>query len=250
MPEVLLSQYSTLIFFLLALGVVVVMFAHSHLSSKKKPNHPYLANPLMVDPKTELMPIEELEGYYREALAKTYDHYKQTFDDHTQKAEAEFIQYLAELQVRAQQTDNLIESVKKERIDTLFDTLEKRLASVIDETVKKTLSTIEKDLEDSHQAVQDYTNKQLSLIDQNAIDLLEKTLSIVLIKKMSLRDQLDLVYEALEKAKLEKFLSGSQMAAMPEQQVDTPQVDQTIAQGQQTDITKIWTAAMPRSKPS
>lgn len=186
------------------------MFTHHHLGTKKSPEH--FKNPLEVDPHTQTMPIEELEDYYRHALQKTFDQYKQKFEQNSEKAEGEFVQFLADLQVRAQQTDNLIESVKKERIDTLFNTLENRLTTVIDETVTRTLATIQKELEDSHIAVQTYTNKQLSLIDQNAIDLLEKTLSIVLIKKMSLRDQLDLVYEALEKAKLEKFLSSSQVA--------------------------------------
>ena len=216
MPELLISQYSVLIFFLLTLGVMVVMFSHHHLSSKKGSSHPH--NPLEVDPHTQTLPIDELESYYREALSKTYNNYKEKFEQKAEKAEGEFVQFLADLQVRSQQTDSLIESVKKERIDTLFDTLETRLSTVIDETVTKTLATIQKELEDSRKNVQEYTNKQLSLIDQNAIDLLEKTLSIVLIKKMSLRDQLDLVYEALEKAKLEKFLSGAQTAAIPTQE--------------------------------
>ncbi len=42
--------------------------------------------------------------------------------------------------------------------------------------------------------------------DENIIAMMEQTLSIVLAKKLSLKDQLDLVYEALEKAKVEKFV--------------------------------------------
>ena len=51
-----------------------------------------------------------------------------------------------------------------------------------------------------------YKRQQLNLIDEHIIAVLERTLSIVLAKKLSLEDQVDLINEALEKAKTEKFI--------------------------------------------
>jgi hypothetical protein len=46
----------------------------------------------------------------------------------------------------------------------------------------------------------------MNVIDENIMAMLEKTLSLVLAKNLDLKDQMDLVYESLEKAKAEKFV--------------------------------------------
>lgn len=128
------------------------------------------------------------------------------FATQAQQAEKEFIAYMADLKTRSEQTQSMIDSIIRDKFTALFGTLEQNLSSVMTQTIQHTLATIQQQLEDSRMAVDTYQKKQLDLIDQNIIDLLEKTLSVVLIKKLSLKDQLDLVYEALEKAKIEKFL--------------------------------------------
>jgi hypothetical protein len=51
-----------------------------------------------------------------------------------------------------------------------------------------------------------YKVQQMNVIDENIMAMLEKTLSLVLAKNLDLKDQMDLVYESLEKAKAEKFV--------------------------------------------
>ena len=47
----------------------------------------------------------------------------------------------------------------------------------------------------------------IKIVDENIIEILEKTLRIALGKKMSLADQSALIYKALEEAKKEHALS-------------------------------------------
>ena len=46
----------------------------------------------------------------------------------------------------------------------------------------------------------------MNIIDENIVAMLEKTLSLVLAKNLNLRDQMELVYESLERAKTDSFL--------------------------------------------
>ena len=47
----------------------------------------------------------------------------------------------------------------------------------------------------------------MTLLNNNIVAMLEKTLSLVISKKLTLKDQVDLVYEALEEAKIERFIT-------------------------------------------
>lgn len=71
---------------------------------------------------------------------------------------------------------------------------------------QRSVQSIELELKAARQLIETYKQQQLKVIDENVIAMLEKTLSLVLTKKISLQDQVELVYEALEKAKAEKFI--------------------------------------------
>ena len=74
------------------------------------------------------------------------------------------------------------------------------------QTESKTATSIELELKASRELIETYKTQQLKLIDENIVAMIEQTINIVLGKKLSLKDQLDLIYEALEKAKIEKFI--------------------------------------------
>src|SRR3989344_5617881 len=58
----------------------------------------------------------------------------------------------------------------------------------------------------ARQLIDSYKSQQMAIVDENIVAVLERTLNLVLKQKLTLKDQMDLVAEALEKAKLEKFL--------------------------------------------
>ena len=118
------------------------------------------------------------------------------------------IQFMKDLQKRSLEFEESSNAATEKRINETFGHLETRLTDFLMQTEQKTTASIELELKATREMIETYRQGQLKLIDENIIAMLEKTLSIVLAKKLSLKDQIDLVYESLEKAKSEKFING------------------------------------------
>ncbi|MBI2330000.1 hypothetical protein HYU94_01275 [Candidatus Daviesbacteria bacterium] len=144
----------------------------------------------------------KLEADFQKNLAGTLKASKQTITT----AQNQLLLFMTDLQKRSAEFEEASKISGQERINQLFDRVENKLADFLVQTAQKTTSSIELELKAGRQLVETYKNEQLKLIDENIIAMMEQTLNIVLGKKLSLKDQLDLVYEALEKAKIEKFV--------------------------------------------
>jgi hypothetical protein len=224
LPELFYTQSLTLIFFLLVVIVLIVAFIHHYLQEKiasHRPPHQLVHDHVNTAsfPHPTDGEVDDLESYYKDHLEEVATNLQKRFDSDIQKATESFMQYLDELKVKADQTQSILDAAKTDRVNAIFTHMEQTMAAVVDKAVTQSIASIQLDLETSKKSVEDYTKKQLSIVDQNIIDLLERTLSLVLVKKLSLREQLDLVYEALEKAKAEGFLAlptqGTIAAAEP-----------------------------------
>lgn len=117
------------------------------------------------------------------------------------------IKYMESLQKRAEEFETSYQQSATQRIQELFDNVENRVAEFLIQTEQKSTYSIELELKAVRQLIETYRVQQLKLIDENIVAMMEQTLNIVLGKKLSLKDQLDLVYEALERAKIEKFIT-------------------------------------------
>lgn len=135
----------------------------------------------------------------------------------TQKLEAEYqkkleetqeqlMQYMAGLQERSKEFEEASQKAIQDRINQIFANLEERMGQFLITAESKTTSSIELELKSARQLIETYKSQQLKLIDENILAMMEQTLNLVLGKKLSLKDQLDLIYEALEQAKGEKFI--------------------------------------------
>lgn len=136
----------------------------------------------------------------RESLEKAYT-------AQVTKTQSDFVKYLDDLKVSSEQTQNLTQETIKQRVNEMLEEFEQNLSSFLTQTEQKSTSAIELELKSARELIDTYKRQQLALVDENIVAMLEKTLSLVLAKKLTLRDQLDLVYEALEKAKTEKFIA-------------------------------------------
>lgn len=117
-----------------------------------------------------------------------------------------FIKFMDDLQKSSRDFEEASRKSGESRINAIFDRLEERLSDFLVKTEQQTISSIELELKAARNLIDSYKNQQLKLIDENIIAMMEQTLNLVLSKKLSLKDQLDLIYEALEKAKIEKFV--------------------------------------------
>lgn len=130
--------------------------------------------------------------------------------DRSQKAildlEQKTIDYMQSLQQRSSNFEAAANKVFESRVNQMFAKLEERLTDFLTSTEQKTTQSIELEVKAARNLIESYKEQQLKLIDENIIAMMEQTLNMVLAKKLTLKDQLDLVYEALEKAKVEKFI--------------------------------------------
>lgn len=129
-----------------------------------------------------------------------------SFSQAAAEAEEKFTQYLKDLQVRTEQSNLLMENLTKQRVEDLFAQFEKNLSSYFTASQQKSLVGIEQELKAVQQEIQDYKTRQISLVDENITAILEKAFSLVLNKRLSLEEHLELVQEALEKAKADKYI--------------------------------------------
>lgn len=143
-----------------------------------------------------------LEKHYAEKIIQLINESQQTIAASQEK----LLQFMADLQKRSQEFQDASQRSGEQRINQLFEGIETRLSDFLVQTAQKTTSSIELELKASRQLIEGYKEQQLKLIDENIIAMMEQTLNIVLGKKLTLKDQLELIYEALEKAKIDKFV--------------------------------------------
>lgn len=148
----------------------------------------------------------KLEKEYEKQFAAALTRLETNFSNEVLGAEKEFIQYLADLKVRSEQTQNLVSDYTQKRTVDLFERFEQNLAGFLTQTQQQSTEAVQLELKAARQLIDTYKVQQLALIDESIIAMLERTLSLVLEKKLSLEDNMDLVNEALEKAKAEKLI--------------------------------------------
>lgn len=123
-----------------------------------------------------------------------------------EETQNQLMQYMAGLQERSKEFEQASQKAIQDRINQIFVRLEERMGQFLITAEEKTTSSIELELKSARQLIETYKSQQLKLIDENILAMMEQTLNLVLGKKLSLKDQLDLIYEALEQAKGEKFI--------------------------------------------
>lgn len=139
--------------------------------------------------------VKELEGEYESKISTELS-----------QAEAAFVKYLESLRAKGYQLQAISQQAIDNEARQMFQRLEEKLTSSLQTTQAQSAVAIENELKNMRQMINNYKLQQLALIDENIVAMLEKTISLVLSKRISLEDELDLIYRALDKAKTEKFI--------------------------------------------
>jgi len=138
------------------------------------------------------MKLEEVQATQAKALQEAME----------KRFEAAFKEYLEYLNATREKANQVL----TQKTQTVFERFEQNLSDFLIQTQQKSTYTIDLEMQAARNLIDTYKRQQLNLIDEHIIAVLERTLSIVLAKKLSLEDQVDLINEALEKAKTEKFI--------------------------------------------
>ncbi len=137
----------------------------------------------------------------------TTKRYEQNVEGQIQTAQQQYLNFLKQLESQATSAQNNSQGLLTQKINTLFEQFEQNLSNFLTQTQQQSVQSIDLELKASRQLIETYKQQQLKLVDENIVAILERTLSIVLTKKLTLKDQVDLVYEALDKAKKENFIA-------------------------------------------
>ncbi len=151
--------------------------------------------------------------FYKDKLNKTVE---ENLNNALSEAETEFATKLKTLEQEyeaffAQAKLKTLDSSKKyetsmdELMKVINEKMEANLNKFIQDTQKQSFQQIQMELNAARQLVDNYKAGQMRLVDENIIAVLERTLALVLNKNISLENQIDLVYEAYDRAKKEKF---------------------------------------------
>lgn len=122
------------------------------------------------------------------------------------KAENEFTKLLKDLEVRAEQSQLLLENVTKEKTVEIMERFEKNLATFLSSSEYQGITAINTEITAVRKTIENYKKAQMQAIDENIKTIVEETVSKLLGKKLSLQDQMDLIYKSLEEAKKEKWI--------------------------------------------
>lgn len=146
--------------------------------------------------------IQKKQAEFEQFIA----HLTSVLDNKTDASVKQFAEFLEGLKQESQKTQAANWEGAKTRVNELFENFETKLADFLLQTEQKMMLSVDLELKSARQLIDTYKVQQMNIIDENIVSMLEKTLSLVLAKNLSLKDQMDLVYESLERAKTESFL--------------------------------------------
>lgn len=111
------------------------------------------------------------------------------------KANSQFQEFLDDLKAKGEKEEETIVADSRKRVDDYVVKLQTDMSN-----------SLKTDMEQMQKSVEDYKKTKLAAMDANFLAVAERALEILLNKKMSLSDQVELVNEALDKAKQEKLI--------------------------------------------
>jgi len=137
---------------------------------------------------------------------KFLNHLTEVMETKTNDSLKDFTMFLENLRQESEKSQAANWEGAKSRVNELFENFETKLADFLLQTEQKMMLSVDLELKSARQLIDTYKVQQMNIIDENIVAMLEKTLSLVLGKNLNLRDQIDLVYESMERAKTESFL--------------------------------------------
>ncbi len=153
------------------------------------------------------MGTELFESEYNKKLGGVLEKAQADFSKKLEESMEHYKSLISSLEQTSQETQKETEEAMRTRINAALLNFEQNLSNYLSQAEQKSFESINLELKSARSLIDTYKQQQLELIDENIVAVLERTLSIVLRDKLSLKDQMDMVFEALEKAKIEKFFA-------------------------------------------
>ncbi len=145
--------------------------------------------------------IRKIEAEHRENIGKLLTEMSYKLETGTAEAEKTYREYLQTLEKSLTADLANKQGYLDQQVEVFFGETQKLLAGFVQSLQQQTQVQVDKEIGNARAMIDSYRQKRLEIVDENIVAILEKTLNITLAKKLTLAEQTELVYEALEEAK-------------------------------------------------
>jgi len=146
---------------------------------------------------------KELTEQYQKNLANIEEALKAHFVESANKAEASYDTFIKLIEKTMNEQIARNEKLISDKADEMVKASQTQVANMVEDIHQKVKVQVDAEMEAAKNEIAQYKSSRIAVLDERIMDILEELLRIALEKKLSLADQSDLVYKALEEAKRE-----------------------------------------------
>ncbi len=206
LTQLILSNPLTLIFGVTTVVFLILFIREQERRSQALKNNEKLITQIEDQSSQVLQDAIEKSRSILEQVAVEQVRTIEATKEQSARVEKLYANFLSNLQKNTEGIQEETQKTLKQQAISGIEKIEQNLADFLNATQQQSIGSIQLEIQASRQLVETYKRRQLALIDENVVAILERTVGLVLSKRLTIKDHLDLVYEALEKAKTEKFV--------------------------------------------
>lgn len=144
---------------------------------------------------------KEVADEFKSHIAEMEKSLISEFDHSAATAEKAYAEFLGTLQAAIQERLKHNEQLLIQKTDGMLTATETTVAAFVEDLEKKVKEEVEAQFAAARAEVERYKMHRLRVIDERIVEMLEEIVYVSLAKKLSLVDQSELAYKALEEAK-------------------------------------------------
>lgn len=145
----------------------------------------------------------ELTDHFNEHLATIEKALEEQLERNAQHAEETYGEFITGAEASINDHINANQKMLEEKAQAMIERTESLITKFTADVETKVKGDVEKELTAASEEIEQYKRNRMKVVDERIVDILEDVLKAALEKKMSLADQSELIYKALEEAKRE-----------------------------------------------
>jgi hypothetical protein len=145
----------------------------------------------------------ELSEEYAKHLTAVESSIKEQFERSADNAEKSYNDFIVQVGHVVNEHIDQNEKLLAQKAQTMIDDARQVLDKVSADAREKVKAEVDKELDGARAEINDYKLRRMKIIDERIIQMLEDIIKVTLEKKLTLEEQSELVYRALEEAKKE-----------------------------------------------
>ncbi|KKS95863.1 MAG: hypothetical protein UV73_C0013G0008 [Candidatus Gottesmanbacteria bacterium GW2011_GWA2_43_14] len=138
---------------------------------------------------------------YRTDIEKLENEIQQKFEKNTLEADKVYKEFLASIENKITASLTANQKILDQKATEFIDTAGKSLTEYTQELESRIKNQIEGEMQKANGEIEEYKIHRRKVLDEKIVDILEEVLRLTIDKKLSLSDQSDFIYKALEEAK-------------------------------------------------